>query len=84
MPNHEVKQGDCMASIADEYGLFWETMWIIRKTPKLKEKRKDPNILFREILSSSLRRIKDRNKTHGSQTPVSPQRCSGDLDAQIC
>jgi hypothetical protein len=27
MPVHIVKQRDCMSSIADQYGFFWETRW---------------------------------------------------------
>lgn len=46
MPYHEVKQGDCMASIADEYGYSWVTMWNHPENSKLKKERKDPNILF--------------------------------------
>ena len=27
MPEHIVKKGECMESIAIKYGLFWETIW---------------------------------------------------------
>lgn len=43
---HKVKQGECMASIADRYGFFWHSLWDLPENAELKEKRKGPNILF--------------------------------------
>lgn len=46
MPQHTVAQGDCMMSIAEEYGFLWQTLWNHPDNAELKRIRKDPNILF--------------------------------------
>jgi hypothetical protein len=45
MPIHTVSQGECVMSIADAAGFTWETVWNDGRNAKLKEKRKDPNVL---------------------------------------
>src|SRR6266513_1126451 len=48
MPDYLVKQGDCMTSIAFEYGFLETTIWNHPQNSELKRKRKDRNILYPE------------------------------------
>ena len=45
MPYHTVIRGDCISSIATNAGLTWQQVWDDPENAKLRELRKDPNIL---------------------------------------
>jgi hypothetical protein len=45
MPEHTVRKGDCITSIADEHGFFWRTVWDHEKNAQLRSLRSDPNTL---------------------------------------
>lgn len=46
VPQHTVKQGECINSIADTYGFFWQTLWDHGDNRELKEARQNPNVLM--------------------------------------
>lgn len=46
MPIHVTQQGDCLSSIADQYGVKWETVWNDPRNSALRQKRVDPNVLY--------------------------------------
>jgi N-acetylmuramoyl-L-alanine amidase len=43
---HEVAQGECLSSIAHNYGAFWQSLWNHPANSQLKQQRKDPNVLY--------------------------------------
>ena len=46
MPIHEVQQGECLASIAEQYGFAkWKVIYDHPQNEDLKNKRKNPNVL---------------------------------------
>lgn len=42
---HRVQQGECMVSIAEHYGFFWQTIWMRPENADLREQRIDPTVL---------------------------------------
>ncbi len=46
MINYKVKQGDCLASIAETHGFFWETLWNLPENSELRRKHQEPTILL--------------------------------------
>lgn len=46
MPTHTVAEGDCLSSIAEQYGFFWETLWNHPRNADIVRLRKDPNTLL--------------------------------------
>src|SRR4029079_2635037 len=46
MPKQKVGQNQTTSSLALEMGFFWKDIWEHGENSKLKEKRKDPNVLF--------------------------------------
>jgi hypothetical protein len=45
MPIHKVVPGDCIHSIADANGLFWETLWNDSENSMLRQNRETPGVL---------------------------------------
>lgn len=42
---HVVSQGECLNSIAADYGFHWETIWNHAANSALKQRRQDPSVL---------------------------------------
>jgi hypothetical protein len=60
---HIVRRGECISSIAFEYGFFPETLWNYPDNAELKSLRKDGNVLYEgDELVIPDKRIKELNK----------------------
>lgn len=62
MPNYTVKAGDCISSIADQSGFFWETLWKDAQNNAIKQRRKNPNSLLPgDVVFIPAKRIKEES-----------------------
>ncbi len=46
MPTYIVEQGDCIVSISEQHGFYWETIWKDAGNRDLRNLRKDPMVLY--------------------------------------
>lgn len=46
MPDYKIKEGDCLSSIAVQYGISWDKIWNHPQNAKLKQQRQDQNVLY--------------------------------------
>lgn len=61
---YEVQQGDCVLNIAENAGLLWKTVWSHPENAKLRELRKNPNVLMPgDILAVPRKTLKEVNKS---------------------
>ena len=66
MEDYPVEQGDCLSSIADKKGFFWQTLWEHSRNADLKKKRQDPNVLFPgDIVHIPDKRLKEETVSTG-------------------
>jgi hypothetical protein len=63
MIKHSVQQGDCVSSIAEQYGFYWETIWNDPGNAQLKQLRRDPNVLLPgDVLVVPDRRLREESR----------------------
>lgn len=63
MIEHEIQPGDCVTSLAHQYGLLWETIWDHPANSALRQRRANPNVLQPgDILSVPEPEVKELSK----------------------
>jgi hypothetical protein len=66
MKDHQVEQGECLSSIADAHGFFWQTLWNHPQNAELKKKRTDPNVLLPgDVVHIPDKRLREERVTTG-------------------
>ncbi|MFO0651209.1 MAG: LysM peptidoglycan-binding domain-containing protein, partial [Polyangiales bacterium] len=59
MPKHTVTQGECLTSIADRYGFYWQTLWNDPENEHLQKLGRHPNALLPgDVVNIPEKRIK--------------------------
>ena len=68
MPTHTVAQGECLTSIADRYGLYWQTLWNDPGNNSLRERGRHPNTLMPgDVVHIPERKIRDYVRATGQR-----------------
>jgi hypothetical protein len=66
--SHQVQQGECLVSIAESYGFFWETLWNLPENRAIRETRSDPTVLLPgDVVTIPERTIKDYVRPTGAR-----------------
>jgi N-acetylmuramoyl-L-alanine amidase len=66
--NYEVKQGECLYSIAAQHGFFWETLWQASENSELRSKRADPGLLYPgDLVFLPERQLKEESAAAGQR-----------------
>jgi hypothetical protein len=65
MGNYIIEPGESIPSVAKDQGFFWRTLWDLPENAALKQKRKDPNVLFQgdEVFVPDLRQKQESGAT---------------------
>lgn len=65
---HRVQQGECLVSIAESYGFFWETLWNLPENKQIRDARRDPTVLLPgDVVTIPERTIKDYVRPTGAR-----------------
>lgn len=70
MPKRTISSGESIPSIARDEGFFWKTLWELPENAELREKRKDPNVLYEgdEVEVPELREKEESRATEQTHT----------------
>ncbi len=70
--DYTVRAGDCISSIAEAHGLFWETLWLDAGNVEVRAARDDPNMLLPgdRLVIPERRRGEASGETESKQTFV--------------
>jgi Putative peptidoglycan binding domain/LysM domain len=61
---HVVAQGECLSSIAAQYGLAWSRIWNLPENNALRTTRKNPNVLFPgDVVHVPAREVRDESRS---------------------
>ncbi len=66
--SHTVQQGECLSSIAEQYGFFWETLWQHPANAALKREGRHPNALLPgDVVHIPDKRLKEYTRPTGAR-----------------
>lgn len=82
--SYQVKDGDCLSSIAFEHGFFPDTIWNHANNAALKEKRKDPNVLMQgDVVFVPDKRLKEVNEPTNQVHKFRLKNCPAKLSLRL-
>lgn len=81
---HRVQAGECIGSIAQKYKLWWEDLWNHPANAKLKEKRKNPNVIQAgDLLAIPTPELRVHSRQTGQIHPFKVKRAKTRLKLRI-